>query len=448
MKINKLIIISLTLFFSTLVHAELNLELTQGVTGATPIAIVPFSGQSSDLTAASPNNVAAVITNDLAHSGQFTPLPVSQMPQQPDNAAAVNLTTWQQVNMNDVVVGKVAALGNDRYRVTFQLLNVFATPNSKGNATSRLAWQNAVLLQKTFTVPGSQLRSLAHHISDLIYQQLTGVPGIFSTKIAYVLVNSQGGNRRVYSLVVSDADGYQPKSLLISHQPIMSPAWSPNGKTLAYVSFESGYPAIYIQTLATGQRQQVTHYPGINGAPAFSPDGKKLALVLTLTGYPKIYVLTLASHHLVRITNGWSIDTEPSWSPDGKSLLFTSNRGGGPQIYQINLATRQIQRLTFDGDYNTTASFTPDGQNIIVLHREEGLYNIALENLASGRLNLLTQSGNDQSPSVAPNGKMVVYAARNAGQEILGMVSTDSRIKLLLPSRDGMVREPAWSPFL
>ena len=448
MRLIKLIIILMTIFVSTVTFAALDLELTQGSESATPIAIVPFAGQSNDLGNAAPNNIAAVVTNDLSHSGQFKALPVSDMPQTPNDASSVDFDAWKRKNINDVVVGKVTALGGDQYRIIFQLMDVFnhQTSATLSSSSSRQAWQSAVLLQKNFTVPASQLRNLAHHISDMIYEKLTGVRGIFSTKIAYVLVKMVN-DKREYYLEVSDADGYFPKALLTSNEPIMSPSWSSDARKLAYVSFEGGFPAIYIQDVATGGRQRVSNIAGINGAPRWSPDGSKLALVLTKTGYPKIYILNLATHQFTQVTDGWSIDTEPAWFPDGNSLIFTSNRGGGPQIYQINLATKEIHRVTYDGDYNATASFTPDGQDIVLLHRENGFYNIAIEDLSTGRLNLLTQSEQDQSPSVAPNGKMVVYATRYGGQGVLGMVSTDGLIKLLLPSRDGIVREPAWSPF-
>lgn len=440
------LIVLCCLMFNLPAFAILNIELTQGMQGAIPIAVVPFNGQPADM--AEPNNVAGVVTHDLQNSGRFKLMSAGQMQQTPANASGVEFSYWQKQNINDMVVGKVTTVGGNRYRVDFQLLNVYG--NAASQKSSGPAWQNAVILDKTFTVNSDQLRSLAHHISDLVYQALTGDRGVFSTRIAYVLMQRTGASGAQYVLEVSDMDGYNPKPLLRSNQPIMSPAWSPDGRKLAYVSFESGRPAIYIQDVASGARQMVSDYQGLNSAPAWSPDGTRLALVLTRTGYPKIFIMNVADHSVTQLTQGMSIDTEPNWSPDGKSIIFTSNRGGGPQIYRVSLSNPgSAQRITFNGSYNARPSFVPPkGNQIVVLNGNGNMYNIALQDLSSGNFTVLTHSGKDQSPSVAPNGKILVYATVKNGQGVLAMVSTDDRVKLVLPAREGDVREPAWSPFL
>ncbi|MGB6976219.1 MAG: Tol-Pal system beta propeller repeat protein TolB [Gammaproteobacteria bacterium] len=423
-------------------YAALDLELTHGFNAAMPIAVVPFASQEPGSQAS--NNIARVIATDLANSGRFKVMSTTNMEQFPQRVTDVDYGYWRKQKQNNLVIGSAKPLGDGRYQVSFQLLDVFAQGKGQQADTS-------ALLSQQFTVSAQELRALAHHISDLIYRQLTGDRGVFSTKISYVLVQRAANNpqQAKYTLEVADIDGYNPHTLLISPQPIMSPSWSPDGKFLSYVSFERNEPAIYIQDLASGSRRVISNYPGINGAPSWSPDGRKLALVLTKTGYPKIYILNLASGNLTQITDGWSIDTEPTWAPNGKSLAFTSTRGGGPQIYQVSLGSRQVQRITFTNKYNATPSFTPDGKTLIFLTQDSRGFDVAMQDLGNGRFTMLTQAGDAQSPSIAPNGKMVVYALRpSSGQGILGMSATDDSVKLRLPAPEGSVREPAWSPFL
>lgn len=424
--------------------AVLDLELTQGMSAALPIAIIPFANSAK---AKVPGNtsITAVITKDLTNSGQFRIITPGLTGSKPSTPAQVKARYWQKKGANDILIGNVNKLSSNRYQVSFQLLSLYGKTSAKVSKN-----KDAALLNSSFIVKKAGLRVLAHHISDVVYQKLTGVRGIFNTKIAYVLLNRNVSNpeKATYRLEVADADGFNPHTLLKQNSPIMSPTWSPSGQQIAYVSFEKNHASIYMQNVATGKRQLVSDYPGVNGAPAFSPNGQRMAMVLTRTGNPKIYVKNLKSGQLTQITKGYSIDTEPFFAPDGKTLLFTSNRGGSPQIYQYSFANKTVQRITFDGNYNARASYLPNDTGIVMMHRGSGMFSIARQNLTSGRLTELTRAGNDESPSVAPNGKMVIYATEYGRRGVLAMVSTDGRVKLRLPAADGSVQEPAWSPFL
>ena len=405
-------LLALSLFgLQTHSFAAINLELTQGVDSALPIAILPFAGEP--VTDKNGQQMTEVIQADLQNSGRFKLL---------------------EAKADYVVTGKIEPVSGHHYKVEFKLMDSVTK-----NAPSELITQH-------YTVEASQLRRLAHRISDIIYEQLMGEKGVFSTHIAYVLVQRTGRIAH-YSLEVADIDGVNPHPLLTSKQPIMSPAWSPDGRHLAYVSFEGNRASIYNEDINTGTRYILASYGGVNGAPAWSPDARKLALVLSKDGNPKIYSLDLASKSLTQLTRGFSLDTEPSWLPDGRSLLFTSNRGGNnPQIYRLNLGSDSIERISFSGDYNATASVDKRGLRIAMLRGERGRYNIAVQDLKKGRFRVLTDSGMDESPSIAPNGSMVVYATKYKGRGVLGMVSTDGRVKLRLPAREGDVQGPAWSP--
>ncbi|BCA95509.1 protein TolB [Legionella antarctica] len=400
---------------------SLDLELTQGINSALPIAINSFGSDSGA------QEIAHVIENDLTLSGQFK---IVSGPESANAQSSVN--TLRQLGADSVVSGRVNRVGS-HYEVSYTLADAVA----KGN----------ILLTKTYKISANELRPLAHHISDEVYQKLTGERGIFSTRIAYISVQ-RGGARTRYSLEVADADGYNPQSLLVSSEPIMSPSWSPAGKEISYVSFEKKKAQIYTVSVETGQRRLITNFPGINGAPAWSPDGRHLAVVLSKSGTPKIYNIDISSGTMKQLTFGDAIDTEPRFSPDGTSLLFTSGRGGAPQVYRLSFADGQVSRVTFDGNYNARASYTPDMKNIVMLHRDDRDFNIGLQSAKGGPVSSLTFSGLDESPSVSPNSRLVLYATRFHNKGVLGIVSIDGRIRMRLPAREGDVQEPAWSPYL
>jgi TolB protein len=432
-RILAILVLAMSAIFSQSAWALLNLELTRGVSGAVPIAIVPFA-VGGDL----PTDVSGVVSSDLQTSGRFKVYgrdALSNFPQ----ASAAQSEYFRNLGADNVVIGRVTSVGGGRYEVTFQLLDVIRGKNQT---------EQQALLNEKFVVNANELRPLAHHISDLVYEKILGVRGIFSTRLAYIVVDRRVTPTR-YSLEVADQDGENPHPLLTSSDPIMSPSWSPTGKKIAYVSFENRRASIYVEDIANGSRLLVSSSKGINGAPAWSHDGRKLALVLSKDGSPNIYVVDLDSRQITQMTHDWSINTEPNWSPDDRSLIFTSNRGGGPEIYKLNVASRAATRLTYDGSYNARGSYTPDGNHIVMLHQESGVFNIGILDLNTGTFRLLTNSSSDtESPSIAPNGSMVLYGALYDGRNVLGMVSSDGRVQLRLPAREGDVQDPAWSPFL
>lgn len=414
-------------------HAILSMELTQGVLGATPIAVVPFENASG-----SRELPDTIISNDLQNSGRFKVAGRSQLADVPTNINHVSPGSFKKLGVDYAVFGRVESLGGDRYRVSFQLVDLL-----KSSA------KESVVIQRAYTVGANGVRAASHHISDLVYEYITGVRGVFSTKLAYVVVSHGAPGSARYALEVSDQDGYNPHVLLNSSEPIMSPAWSKNGRSLAYVSFEKKHAAIYLQDVATGSRRLLTDFPGINGAPAWSPDGQKLAIVLSKSGSPNIYVLDIATRQVKQITNDFYINTEPSWSPNGSKLLFTSNRSGNPQIYQVSAHGGSPERISFNGDYNARAAFTPDGSHVAMMHRVNGLYRIGILDLDSGNMRVLGSTpGDSSSPSVAPNGSMILHDTIFRGRSMLAMVSADGRVQLVLPARNGSAQDPAWSPFL
>lgn len=409
-------------FLSDSVFA-VNLELTQGTNRALPIGITSFGHDSAA------QSITKVISDDLLFSGQFNL--ISSPALGADHQA--NMALWTAAGADSVLSGHVTPIGPNRYDVKFELLDAPA--------------RGRLLLSKSYQVDASALRALAHHISDEVYFQLTGIKGIFSTRIAYIVVNRRG-ERSEHSLIIAEADGHNPQRLLVSTEPIMSPSWSPDGKRIAYVSFEKKRAQIYTVDVASGHRQLITNFPGINGAPAWSPDGRQLAVVLSKEGSPNIYTIDLSSGSMKQITFGGTINTEPRYAPDGKSMLFTSGRGGSPQIYRLTFADGQISRVTFDGNYNARATYTPNQKQIVLLHRQDHQFNIGIQDVASSRITPLTFSTMDESPSVSPNGRLILYATHERNQGYLAVVSTDGRVRTRIPSESGDAQEPSWSPYL
>jgi TolB protein len=427
----RILLLAATLL-APLTHAQLQIVITQGVDNPVQIAVVPFEWTGFGLLE---DNVTGIISANLRNSGEFAPIAEANMLSTPHEENDVFFRDWRFLGADYLLVGKITESAG-AMQVQYEFFDVLREER---------------LIGEVLGGSRAQLRDVAHAISDKIFQEVTGVRGAFSTKLLYVTSQRINADLTNYQLNLSDADGGRPQVLLTSQEPIMSPSWAPDGNRIAYVSFESTRPRIYIQELSTGTRQQVTDFPGINSSPVFSPDGTKLAMVLSKDGNPDIYVRDLRTQDLRRVTNHFAIDTEPSWSPDGGSLIFTSERGGNsrPQIYQVDLDSGWVERLTFQGTYNSKGLILPDGDNLLMVHRENtnDEYHLAIQNIARGTLRILTETALDESPSLAPNASMVIYASKAGNRGILNAVSIDGRVKFQLPSTQGDVREPAWSPF-
>jgi TolB protein len=420
----------LGLLAASATQAELVIDV-QGVAQPTPVAIVPFGweGNAPEM----PLDVAKVITDDLRRSGRFAPVSEDKMLQKPTDGADVDFQDWSFVGVEAVVVGKVIQTGDNAYTLQFQLFDVFGRRQLVG-----------------YRMPASRgtMRGAAHRAADMIYEKLTGIKGVFGTKVAYVTAKQQGEGR-LYSLIVSDQDGENEYTIMESTDPIMSPAWSPDSRQLSYVSFEGNQSSIFVQTLRTGNRFKVSSKPGINGAPSFSPDGRKLVITLGgVDGNPDIHVLDINSRRTTRLTTHRAIDTEGTWSPDGRYIYFTSDRSGGPQIYRINADGGTPERVTFEGSYNARPRLSPDGARLAMVHNDRGNYRIAVMNLERKDLLVLSTGRQDESPSFAPNSDILIYATRQGRDGVLETVSADGLIRQKMASRaGGDVREPVWSPF-
>jgi TolB protein len=409
-------------------QAQLTVEITRGVSRPIPIAIVPFGVTQGPV----PVDVAAVIEADLERSGRFEGLDRTSMLQKPTSGAEVDFANWRLLKTDFVVVGRIVPQGTE-WAIQYELFNVLTGERLLG-----------------FSVPAAPnaLRLGAHRVADMIYEKILGVRGAFATRIAYVAVSGVAPQRR-HRLIVADADGENARTIVESREPIMSPAWSPDGQRLAYVSFEGQMSQIWVQTLRTGERERISARQGINGAPAWSPDGRRLALTLSQRdGNVDVYVLDVATKDSTRITDDPAIDTEPAWAPDGRSLYFTSDRAGRPQVYRIRLASgERPRRLTFEGPYNARPRVSPDGTTLVVVTLDQGAYRLAAVDAETGRSRVLTNGRLDEGPTFAPNGQTVMYATRVGGRGVLATVAIDGSVTSRITSEAGDVREPAWSPF-
>ncbi|MDC0178565.1 Tol-Pal system beta propeller repeat protein TolB [Woeseiaceae bacterium] len=412
--------------------AELEIEITRGAGKRAPIAIVPFGWEGENLNA--PLDVAGVIGADLQRSGRFRPLPNEDMLQKPNTGVEVDFDDWTILGIEAIIVGRVTQTGLNAYSIQYELFDVFRRER---------------LIGYRMSASRGTIRRVAHRVADRIFEKLTGIQGIFATKITYVTVE-QNGSSRLFKLVVSDEDGENETTIRESTDPIMSPAWSPDGRRLAYVSFEEdNEPAIFVQTLRTGNRIKVSSRRGVhNGAPAFSPDGRNLVLTLgSIDGNLDIYVMNLSNREVKRLTTDRSIDTEGSWSPDGKQIYFTSDRSGGPQVYRIDSSGGMPERITFEGSYNSRPRLSPDGKKLAIVHLDKGNYRIGVLDLNNSNFLILSTGNQDESPSFAPNSDKLIYATRQGENGVLETVSVDGLIRQRMGSGRVDVREPVWSPF-
>lgn len=409
----------------------LEIDIVGGNAAALPIAVVPMPYQGA--AAAPQTDIAEVVAADLARSGQFRTLTGTGLgTQRPTRGSEIDFGFFQQARQSYIVVGRVLDAADGGYRVEYELYDI---------AKNRM-------LAFALTARANAMRDVAHQIADAIYEKITGVRGAFWTRIAYVVQTGVGKGAQ-YALYVADADGYNPQTVVRSDKPLMSPAWSPDGRKLAYVSFERGNSSIVVQDIATGARETVASFKGINGAPSFSPDGRKLAMALSRSGNPEIYVMDLGSRALTQLTNQFAIDTEPTWSADGSRIYFTSDRGGRPQIYQVASTGGSATRVSFQGSYNARPTVSFDGKKIAMAQGSGNNYRIALmdSSLGSPRWSMLSPGSQDESPSFAPNAAMVLYAASEGGRGVLYAVSADARVRQRLVVSGGDVREPAWGPY-
>ena len=429
-KPSKTLLTAITLVFVMVsgARAELLIRITEGADSAIPVSVVPFA-ESGQMPAG--DTVASIVQADLAMSGEFRTLPPEKMLSLPSRREEVYFRDWRLLGQRYILVGSLTRSG-DRVQARYELFDV--------NREERI-------LGETAAAPASNMRSLAHHISDKVYEAITGVPGVFSTQLAFVTLDIANGKPR-YRLQVSDVDGKRARIRLESKEPILSPAWSPDGKQLAYVSFETGKPVVFVHELATGKRSKVAEFPGLNSAPAWSDDGRSLLMTLSKDGNAEIYRMTLENRELTKLTNHWAIDTEANWDANGEGIFFTSDRSGGPQIYYMATPGAEPRRITFGSRYNARPRAGSKGQFVYYVHQRGKAFHIARTDLETGEETILTRTESDESPSVAPNGRMLIYATNQNGTSVLTVISSDGGAAYSLPGSEGEVRDPVWGPLI
>jgi len=420
--------VALMLLVATSARAELLIRVTEGADSAIPVSVVPFA-ENGSMPAG--DKVSSIVQADLAMSGEFRALPPEKMLSLPSKRADVFFRDWRLLGQRYVLVGELTRSG-DRVQARYELFDV--------NREERI-------LGETAGAPASNMRSLAHHISDKVYEAITGVPGAFSTKLAYVTLDRTSGQPR-YRLQVSDIDGKRARIRLESKEPILSPAWSPDGKKLAYVSFETDKPVIFVHELGSGKRTKVADFPGLNSAPAWSADGQSMLMTLSKDGNAEIYQMNLQSRKVTKLTNHWAIDTEATWDSSGDGIFFTSDRSGGPQIYYMAKPGAEPRRITFGSRYNARPRPDSTGNYVYYVHQRERAFTIARTNLKNDEETVLTRTESDESPSVSPNGRMLIYATKQSGESVLTVISADGGAAYSLPASEGDVRDPAWGPIV
>jgi len=411
-------------------QAVLTINIEEGYDNALPIALVPLAAEPGlDV----PQDLAQIVADNLNRSGHFKPVSRSLLPAKPSEMEQIDYNQWRILGTDYMLIGKVGRSEPGHFMVDMKFVDVL---------------RKQVLVNKRWNkVRPDQLRRTAHVMSDAIYQSIMGVRGAFSTQIAYVTLQKQG-KQRLYTLEVADADGFNSQSILRSYEPIMSPSWSPDGKTLAYVSFENQRPEIFVQSVYGTYRKKIAGFKGINSAPAWSPDGTKLAMTLSKDGNADIYIMEMATGRLQKVTSNRAIETEAAWSPDGTKLYFSSDRRGQPQVFKLNLNTMKVDRMTYEGKYNSNVDVSPDGRTLAIVHNRGEGFHIALMDLVSGDFTSMTDTFLDESPSFSPNGEMILYAMNKNDRGQLAVIDKEGKASQVLQVINAEVREPAWGPYL